>query len=796
MKKPITRTLCTAICLFIFCPTFGQQTNILTDLNVCLNPSENDTHLIDSNIEWKEDVSARTLMSATYYSNDGQVKTRQSSRPINYYNDKGELLAIDAKLYPIESGGYAALDQPFPTYLDLNGTMSLTLNGKDRISFGSNCKIDGMKINTEFSVQEDMSVLFNAAPGIEKQIKFRENGVKYNYIVSEPIVSVQSEVVFSEEINLPAGYKITYDASRGKKTDLGWSGNIIVKDSKGNTVSTFHEPLCFDQARNYIVASYNIKNENGTYILETIVDKNWLNDSQREYPIIVDPIVTGPTAAWVGGTMPSCMLPTYNQDSILVTIPAAITVTELNITASFYADPFTGAWMQDGSMYFSTDCGNTQNFTITGAPGQSAGTAYLDYYNAYSPITCCFPESCSAQTFWLTYNLGRSVLGSGCNTTYIRYDPATTSWPFEAVVVGKTVEAYGSQWVVPTPSICANSCNVTGYTYAYYGVTPYTFTHPWSNDTITQGTNTGCESGSTTCSFTLNIPNCPVYCDTVNTALSIPPPVITDACGNVVTGMPFEFLQIDPVPSLYPIYDSVICSETLLDIDLNPCIPNSNVSWSGNGISGNSNISEILVNNSSANTSVTYSASAEYNGCYSDTIDVPVYIQPLPIAAYTTDPDPLISGLPVNFTDASVFNVSPGAGWLYLFGDGTFDTEQNPTHTYPDPAVYEICLIVTDDFGCIDTLCEMVSVAPAEIVAPNIVTANNDGINDLLEFRYLEFYPDNHLSVINRWGNLVFEAIGYTNEWNPIDHTEGTYFYLLKINGLDKEYSGFFQLVK
>jgi gliding motility-associated-like protein len=175
---------------------------------------------------------------------------------------------------------------------------------------------------------------------------------------------------------------------------------------------------------------------------------------------------------------------------------------------------------------------------------------------------------------------------------------------------------------------------------------------------------------------------------------------------------------------------------------------------------------------------------------------VPVYIQALPIAAYTTDPDPLISGLPVNFTDASAFNVSPGAGWLYLFGDGTFDTEQNPTHTYPDPAIYEICLIITDDFGCIDTLCEMVSVAPAEIVAPNIVTANNDGVNDLLEFRYLEFYPDNQLSVINRWGNIVFETGGYLNDWNPIDHTEGTYYYLLKINGLDKEYSGFFQLVK
>ncbi|HIB77526.1 MAG TPA: hypothetical protein EYO58_07925 [Flavobacteriales bacterium] len=209
MKKPIIRTFCIAICLFIFCPTFGQKTNVLTDLDVCLNPSDKETRVIDSNIEWKEDISARTLMSSTYYSNDGQIKTRQSTRPINYYNDNGELLAIDAKLHPIESGGYAALDQPYPTYLDINGQMSLTLNDIERITFGSNCKINGQKINTEFNVQKDMSALFNAIPGIEKQIKFRENGVKYNYILSEPLVSGQSEVVFSEEIILPKGYKTT-----------------------------------------------------------------------------------------------------------------------------------------------------------------------------------------------------------------------------------------------------------------------------------------------------------------------------------------------------------------------------------------------------------------------------------------------------------------------------------------------------------------------------------------------------------------------------------------------------------
>ena len=118
--------------------------------------------------------------------------------------------------------------------------------------------------------------------------------------------------------------------------------------------------------------------------------------------------------------MPSCWIPAYNQDSILVTIPADVMVTELNVTASFYADPFTGAWMQDGAMYFSTDCDNTTTFTITGVPGQSAGTAYLDNFNLYNPLTCCFPESCNSQTFWLSFHLGRNFLGAGCNTTYIR----------------------------------------------------------------------------------------------------------------------------------------------------------------------------------------------------------------------------------------------------------------------------------------------------------------------------------------------------------------------------------------
>ena len=46
---------------------------------------------------WEEDANARTPFSATYYSEDGQIKIRQSSRPINYHTGN-KWMPIDANL--------------------------------------------------------------------------------------------------------------------------------------------------------------------------------------------------------------------------------------------------------------------------------------------------------------------------------------------------------------------------------------------------------------------------------------------------------------------------------------------------------------------------------------------------------------------------------------------------------------------------------------------------------------------------------------------------------------------------
>lgn len=778
-------------------PSYGQNKIVRTSLNANLSPSLSlaDSDSSEIKVIWIEDIDARTLYSSSYKSNDGQIKVVQSKRPLNYLNESRKLVPIDPSLKKDKSG-WSAMDQPFPTYLHPDGSFSLTADNSNRISFGKNCSINGQSINNKFNSNGNSISFSNIVPGIEKQMDFYENAVKYNYVVQHSINTDQNTITFSEEIDLPKGFEIIPDLKNGKQSSHGWSGNLNILNSKGEIVSTIHSPLCFDNENDFMIASYKIKKENGKQILEIHVPTEWLNDPLRAYPVVIDPLVTGPTSTWSGGYMESCIMPTYNLDSIQVTIPAGITVTGLYVTASFYADPFTPATMSQGAMLFSTTCANSQSFTITGATGTSPGTAYLDSFNLFNPLTCCFPESCASQSFYLRMHLGRTGPGTGCNTTYIRYDPFTTLWPFKAVIVGRTAESFGAEWLVPQTPICSNNCTITGNAYSRYGVAPYTYSHPWSTEVVTQGVNTGCGTGTNSYQFTLTIPNCPNYCDTNFTSLSVPPPVIVDACGTVITGIPAEIVPIKTAPGFDLNYDTLICSEQPFTIDMTPCVPQTSFNWTGNNSSGSSDITGTIINTSTTVSSVNYQAIATANGCTSDTIDIPLYVQPLPIVNYTNDPLIVNPDVEVAFTDQTQINVGTIVLWEWDLGDGTGSLDQNPFYTYTEPGSYLVCLKVTNDNGCYDSLCKTIDVAPAEIIAPNVVTPNNDEINELLEFDFLEFYPENELSILNRWGNLIYHADGYKNDWNGAAYTEGTYFYILKIPELDKTYSGFFQIVK
>jgi gliding motility-associated-like protein len=74
-----------------------------------------------------------------------------------------------------------------------------------------------------------------------------------------------------------------------------------------------------------------------------------------------------------------------------------------------------------------------------------------------------------------------------------------------------------------------------------------------------------------------------------------------------------------------------------------------------------------------------------------------------------------------------------------------------------------------------------------DIMLPNVITPNNDGINDYFYIQGLEKYPGTKLVIFDRSGNQVFATNDYQNNWSGDKLPSGTYFFIIKFyDGIEK----------
>lgn len=107
---------------------------------------------------------------------------------------------------------------------------------------------------------------------------------------------------------------------------------------------------------------------------------------------------------------------------------------------------------------------------------------------------------------------------------------------------------------------------------------------------------------------------------------------------------------------------------------------------------------------------------------------------------------------------------------------------------------------VVDAQGCLlsDTI-ELTQ--PFELELPTAFTPNEDGFNDHFDIHGIEAYPNNELTVVNRWGNVVYTEEKYHNTWkgthkNGEELPDGVYFVILKINGGEIEKNTYVHIKK
>ena len=120
-----------------------------------------------------------------------------------------------------------------------------------------------------------------------------------------------------------------------------------------------------------------------------------------------------------------------------------------------------------------------------------------------------------------------------------------------------------------------------------------------------------------------------------------------------------------------------------------------------------------------------------------------------------------------------------------------------------DQLTIEVC----DLDGLCTTQIIFIEVEPPSVVVYNAVSPNGDDKHDYLEIENAEFFPNNQVKIMNRWGDIVYEINGYDNDANKFtgvankggngELPTGTYYYSIVIvqnDGSETTLKGFFTL--
>ena len=125
-----------------------------------------------------------------------------------------------------------------------------------------------------------------------------------------------------------------------------------------------------------------------------------------------------------------------------------------------------------------------------------------------------------------------------------------------------------------------------------------------------------------------------------------------------------------------------------------------------------------------------------------------------------------------------------GNGTPYWYPSLSLDSATSFSPFFTANTTTDLLLTITDANGCEYQDIVKVYVEPP-LVFYNTITPNNDGKNDFWTVKNIENYPFCRVEIYNKWGQQVYQNIGYSNtqKWdgniNGKPLPSGTYFYIV-----------------
>lgn len=168
------------------------------------------------------------------------------------------------------------------------------------------------------------------------------------------------------------------------------------------------------------------------------------------------------------------------------------------------------------------------------------------------------------------------------------------------------------------------------------------------------------------------------------------------------------------------------------------------------------------------------------------------------------------AGIPVYFENKSKYCNQPwestgAVSFKWYFGDGNISLITEPEHVYEKAGSYIVSLVTTSLIGCKDSVPLIyLNISGSEMDLPNVITPNNDGINDVFK-PVITGIVQHKCTIFSRSGDKVYEWQGIDGQWDgKIRHSnddaaEGVYYYIIEGIGSDGHQitkKGFVQLFR
>jgi gliding motility-associated-like protein len=120
-----------------------------------------------------------------------------------------------------------------------------------------------------------------------------------------------------------------------------------------------------------------------------------------------------------------------------------------------------------------------------------------------------------------------------------------------------------------------------------------------------------------------------------------------------------------------------------------------------------------------------------------------------------------------------------------------------PNASPDNSTLYTLTVQSTD--GCVGKDSVKVAVI-ASLTIPNTFTPNGDGVNDTWNIKNLSDYPAASIQIFNRWGQQVYNSIGYSKPWDGTLNGKrlamGTYYYVINLNNNTRPIGGFVLIIR